>query len=231
MKFNELAWIDLREYPGGPLMFLLQEQAHPIQIRGNAFSIIIGFLTDALLVNHSLLSWIMGVYLISSSPDLSSPCGLPEVVRRRNSYPHMARHVGYVASFWRVYPSVSICNLLAVLGALFVVQAAQPNSSLWAHTTLNFSVPYFSIAMGLNILLTGMLVTRLFYMRYKIANALGSRHGETYTNIAAMILESAAPYGIISLIFLVLYTIKNTAALLFIPLLVQVQVGIFLQKL
>ena len=81
--------------------------------------------------------------------------------------------------------------------------------------------------MGLNILLTGMLVTRLFYMRYKIAKALGSRHGETYTNIAAMILESAAPYGIISLIFLVLYTTHNTAALLFIPLLVQVQVGDF----
>ena len=54
MKFNELAWIDLRGYPGGPLMFLLQEQANPIQIRGNAFAIIIGFLTDALLVSRGL---------------------------------------------------------------------------------------------------------------------------------------------------------------------------------
>jgi len=61
MRFNELAWIDLRGYPGGPLMFLLQEQAHPIQTCGNAFSIIIGFLTDALLVSLSLLSWIIGV--------------------------------------------------------------------------------------------------------------------------------------------------------------------------
>ena len=81
--------------------------------------------------------------------------------------------------------------------------------------------------MGLNILLTGMFVTRLLYMRHKIASTLGSRHGETYTNIAAMILESATPYGIISFIFLVLYTTNNTAALLFIPLLVQVQVGDF----
>ena len=39
-----------------------------------------------------------------SSPDLSSPCSLPEVVRRRDSYPHMARYVGYVASF-----TVSTC--------------------------------------------------------------------------------------------------------------------------
>ena len=82
--------------------------------------------------------------------------------------------------------------------------------------------------MGLNILLTGMLVTRLLYMRYKITRALGARHGETYANIASMILESAALYGIVSFIFLVLYTIKNTAALLFIPLLIQVQVGLYL---
>jgi hypothetical protein len=140
-------------------------------------------------------------------------------------------HVGYVASFYHLYPFVLTCNIFAVLGALFVVQAAQPNSSLWAHTTLNFSVPYFSISMGLNVLPTSMLVTRLFHMRHKIVKALGSRHGKTYTNIAAMILESATPYGIISFIFLVLYTTNNTAALLFIPLLVQVQVGDFSRKI
>lgn len=78
--------------------------------------------------------------------------------------------------------------------------------------------------MGLNILLTGLLVTRLLYMRYKITKALGSRHGRTYTSVVSMLLESAVPYGIISIIFLVLYTLQSTAALLFIPLLTQVQV-------
>jgi hypothetical protein len=43
-----------------------------------------------------------------------------------------------------------------------------------------------------------------------------------------MILESATPYGII---FLVLYTTNNTAALLFIPPFVQVQVGDFSLKI
>ena len=43
-----------------------------------------------------------------------------------------------------------------------------------------------------------MFVTRLLYMRHKIASTLGSRHGETYTKIAAMILESTTPNGIIS---------------------------------
>ena len=83
-------------------------------------------MTDALLVSLSLLSWIIGLLLVfdfHSSPDLSSPCRLPEVVRHRDSYPHMAGYVGYVASFNHLYPSVLTCNLLAVLGALFVDQA------------------------------------------------------------------------------------------------------------
>jgi len=63
-------------------------------------------------------------------------------------------------------------------------------------------------------------------MRHRIMRAMDRQHGRFYTNIVAMLLESAALYGVISLIFLVLYSIGNTAALLFLPLLVQVQVRI-----
>lgn len=80
------------------------------------------------------------------------------------------------------------------------------------------------MALGLNIILTGMLVGRLLYMRHKIVQSLPSHHGKSYTNIIAMILESATPYGIVSFVFLVPYARGDTAALLFIPLYTQVQV-------
>lgn len=38
--FNELAWIDERNYPGGPLAFLLEQQALAINIAGNIVSIL-----------------------------------------------------------------------------------------------------------------------------------------------------------------------------------------------
>lgn len=79
--------------------------------------------------------------------------------------------------------------------------------------------------MATNILLTGMLVVRLLYMRHQVMKIIDRSHGKTYTNIVSMILESAAIYGVISFIFLVLYIKGNTAALLFIPLLTQVQVS------
>uniref|UniRef100_A0A8H7XJQ7 Uncharacterized protein n=1 Tax=Psilocybe cubensis TaxID=181762 RepID=A0A8H7XJQ7_PSICU len=113
--------------------------------------------------------------------------------------------------------------VMLILGAFFILQAARPDSSLWSHITLNFSLPYFSLTMATNILLTLMLVIRLLYMRHKVMKIIDRSHGKTYTNIVTMLLESAAIYGVVSFIFLVLYIKGNTAALLFIPLLTQVQ--------
>lgn len=114
--------------------------------------------------------------------------------------------------------------IFLALGILTTVQAAEPNSSLWADGTLNFSLPYFSLSMALNIFLTILLVSRLLYMRYKITSTLGAQYGKTYTGIATMVLESALPLGLVSLVFIVLYSIHNTAELLLLVLLVQVQV-------
>jgi len=62
-------------------------------------------------------------------------------------------------------------------------------------------------------------------MRNQLRESFGSEHARLYTTMATMILESALPYGLISFIFIVLYGTKNTAADLFIPLLVQVEVS------
>jgi len=64
-------------------------------------------------------------------------------------------------------------------------------------------------------------------MKYQLQKSFGSDYTRLYTTIATMILESALPYGLISFIFIVLYGTKNTAADLFIPLLIQVEVSRF----
>ncbi len=106
-------------------------------------------------------------------------------------------------------------------------QTALPDSSLWAQGTVNIGLPFWSISMALSALLTVILVTRLMYMRHKIVNNLGAHHGRMYSGIATMMIESGLPYGLVSFIFIVLYGIGNTAALLFIPLIAQVEVCTF----
>ena len=113
----------------------------------------------------------------------------------------------------------------AACGILLTLQASHPKSSLFTKNTLVFSLPYFALSMSLNVLLTVLLIWRLIYMRHQLKKSLGSDHTRLYTTLATMILESALPYGLISFIFIVLYGTKNTAADLFIPLLVQVEVS------
>jgi hypothetical protein len=53
---------------------------------------------------------------------------------------------------------------------------------------------------------------------------LGDQYGTHYTNAAAIIVESAAPYAALGLIWIVVYGLRNPALYFFLPLLVQVEV-------
>ncbi|EMD34961.1 hypothetical protein CERSUDRAFT_116481 [Gelatoporia subvermispora B] len=184
IHFNELTWIDERNYPGGPLAFLLEQQSVWTNTLGNSASLVATFLADGLLIYRVYAVW-------------------------RRWYIVVVPILTWLAS--------------TVLSVLSTFQAALPNSSLWANNTLDFSVPFWSLSMSLNILLTILLVTRLLYMRRRIIATLGRQYGQMYTGIAAMIVESALPYALVSFIFVVLYGLNNTAANLFIPLVSQVQ--------
>ncbi|KAK7688206.1 hypothetical protein QCA50_008576 [Cerrena zonata] len=122
--------------------------------------------------------------------------------------------------YMALVPSIALLATLA-LGILSSIQTAQPDASLWSDGVLNFSVPFFSLSMALNIFLTLLLILRLLYMRHKIQSTVGVQYGRTYTNIATMVLESALPNALVSVVFVVLYAIHNPAANLLLPLQVQ----------
>ncbi|KAI0919681.1 hypothetical protein AcV5_001677 [Taiwanofungus camphoratus] len=184
IHFNEMAWIDDRNYPGGPLAFLLEQQANPINTAGNSASFIATFLADGILIYRVHVVWMKRYILV-----------IPVLM--------------WLAS--------------AALSILTTIQAARPNSSLWANNTLNFSVPYWSLSIALNLLLTILLISRLLYLRRMILSTpLGHSLGSAYTGVAMVVLESALPYFLVSFVFIVLYGLNNTAANLFIPLLLQV---------
>ncbi|KAG5725314.1 hypothetical protein E4T56_gene18689, partial [Termitomyces sp. T112] len=53
IRFNRSAWIDERNYPGGPFDFLVQQQSRPILTVGNTASILGSFLADGILVRSA----------------------------------------------------------------------------------------------------------------------------------------------------------------------------------
>ncbi len=70
-----------------------------------------------------------------------------------------------------------------------------------------------------------MIISRILLMRKKIQTSLGRQYGSTYTGVAAMMIECAIPYALVSFIFIILYGLKNTASNLFVPLMVMIEVS------
>ncbi|PPQ93529.1 hypothetical protein CVT25_005361 [Psilocybe cyanescens] len=120
---------------------------------------------------------------------------------------------------------VPILALVAstVLSILRTISAAQPASSLFAQNSVRFGLPYWALSMSLNMLVTSIIVTRLWMARRSFKSALDHEQLSMYTGIAAMLIESALPYSVVSLILIILYGKGNTAEILFIPLLPHVQ--------
>ncbi|EMD39212.1 hypothetical protein CERSUDRAFT_152269 [Gelatoporia subvermispora B] len=184
IRFNQRAWIDERNYPGGPSAFIMQRISSPVDTLGTSAGIVGDFLADSLLVYRVYVVWHKWYMLV-----------LPIIVLTAST----------------------------VLSCLLTIQTALPGGSLWSTNTINFSVPYWSISMSLNIILTLLLVARLLWMRRRISQVLGPQYSSTYTSVAAMIIESALPYALVSFVFVVLYGLQNTAENLFIPVLTQVE--------
>ncbi|KLO11089.1 hypothetical protein SCHPADRAFT_831580 [Schizopora paradoxa] len=108
-----------------------------------------------------------------------------------------------------------------VLSVFTVFQSVQPNSSFWSTVTVQFAVPYYSLSMSLNIIISLIIAFRLLHMRRMIA-PLGNEHTKVYTSVAAMIIESAALFSGTSLIYIICYARNSNVQNLVQPVLDQV---------
>ena len=119
------------------------------------------------------------------------------------------------------------------MGVTFIYQTSQPDNSVWSTTAVNFGLPYFSISIALNILLTLMIVVRLVLHSRNIRAAMGAPAGISglYTAIVTMLIESSALYAVNSLLFIGPWGAGNHAADIFLPILAETQVRAFPQLL
>jgi hypothetical protein len=125
--------------------------------------------------------------------------------------------------------SANVVNV--AMGIVFIYQTSQPDSSIWNSVAINFGLPYFSISVALNILLTIMIVTRLVLHSRNIRAAVGAPPGISglYKAIVTMLVESSALYAVNSLLFIGPWGAKSHAADIFLPILAETQVRAFTQ--
>jgi len=95
-----------------------------------------------------------------------------------------------------------------VLSFLLLVEAARPDIPF----KIDFALPYFPLAMSLNIFLALLTAGKLLWARHKLKGTLGSAHTQIYGSVASMIIESSSLYSITSLAYIIMYAQNNPAA-------------------
>lgn len=137
-------------------------------------------------------------------------------------------YLGSIGKFEYPLHALYRVHTLLATSCLVLFQLSQPHANIWKATVVNFAVPYWSLSVALNILLTLLIVGRFIYARKLVRRTLGPQHGKAYTTVVAMLVESAAIYSVTGLAYIICYAVKTPAQELFVALLGQFQVGSYL---
>jgi hypothetical protein len=86
-----------------------------------------------------------------------------------------------------------------VLAILTVLESAMPNMSLMNGKPARLAVPWVSLSVSLNIIVTSMICFRLLRTRALARAVLSPEMSRTYTSTVAMLIESAAPLSILGI--------------------------------
>ena len=111
------------------------------------------------------------------------------------------------------------------MGTLYITQDWRPsNTSSAPH--VNLGVPYFSISLALNIILTLVIVTRLILHSRNLREATGApaTTGRLYNTIITMLVESCALYAVAFLLYIGSYWADVAVVATFWSILTETQV-------
>ncbi|KAI0347948.1 hypothetical protein BDW22DRAFT_1350070 [Trametopsis cervina] len=182
---GQLMWIDHRNDSGGPFQYFVDETTLWTNVWGSAADIFVNIIGDGFLLYRCYMIWGRSLYIIA-------------------------------------FPALVFLGSV-VLSIFSLVESALPanNSFFVFASTVNFTVPWVALSTGLNIILTALISFRILRFRHQLLEALKAdpkmvadyaKDLDTYTSIAAIVIESALPFSIVGLITSVLVGKGNDVA-------------------
>lgn len=70
--------------------------------------------------------------------------------------------------------------------SLIIYESAIPGASFFSGNAVSYGVPYFSLTISLNVILTCAICGRLLSVRNRIRKILGEQHCQTYTGVVSV---------------------------------------------
>ncbi|TFK47279.1 hypothetical protein OE88DRAFT_1636850 [Heliocybe sulcata] len=179
-RFNEMTFVDDRDYPGGPNAFFVSQNSLPVNILGDGTSFVAQWMQDGLLLWRYFLIW--------------------------------------NCSYWALAIPGLIYLSTVVISCLLLSQIAQPGENMWQSLNVRFGITQWSLSIGLNFILTTLIVGRLLYMRRRLRHHFKDDHQAPYLSVSTMLIESALLNTVISALFLVSFARDSALQNIFLPL-------------
>jgi len=109
---------------------------------------------------------------------------------------------------WQVIV-VAFMSLLFLAGIAMGVLIMIQSFKNAVFTDIIFQLAYLSISVSTNIIYTLLVAGRLLVVRRQMTKALGTEHSKIYTSVASMVVESAALYSIVGVIYIVTFIMHS----------------------
>lgn len=110
------------------------------------------------------------------------------------------------------------------LGTIWTLQSTMPGLSMYAPNPLAWGTSYYAVSLGINILLTILIIVRLLMYRRTVMATLPAEHAKHYVSLATVIVESAALYSVAAVLFLITYAVNNPSNQVFLGIASAAQV-------
>jgi len=104
------------------------------------------------------------------------------------------------------------------LGITELYLSGVPGGTIFAGISVDVDLAYLCSTIGLNVIVTCFIVGRLLHFSRRTRHILGRDTVKTYTDLSSILIESALPYALSGIAFLISYGIGSQTSALFLDI-------------
>ncbi|KAK7689592.1 hypothetical protein QCA50_007384 [Cerrena zonata] len=177
------AYIDMRNYPGGPWVYLQDSSSGWINIVSEVTFYMSNIMCDAMLLWRCRIVWLA--------------C------------------IGHKSIYYMIIPFLMLLASIA-LAILSIDVLANPTAGFFSVIEGNINLSSYTLSLGLNVILTVMIVGRMWLTLARGRKLFGKAYGEDYR--LTMFVESAGLYSMNCIGLLISYGLNHPISQIFLSL-------------
>lgn len=206
-------WINHPGYPGGASAYFIANMSAWYLTMSAVASTLLQLMTDGLLV--SVLSSSSRKECTDTKSDSAMFHGLASKLQRAF---RPLLHLVIVSRFVSPLLLLQLLSQSTVLGILNLITSASPKNNFYEGLKAHVGLVYICLTIGLNVLVTCLICGRIIFCARRMQHHFGHEASRDYFTIVAIVVESAVPFTLFGIAFLVSFGLVSYSSIIFLSL-------------